>query len=153
MDGGHWFTIADKSRNDKDQPNAYIELSKPAESRYVRYRNIHVPTPCLAVSGLRVFGLGHGDKPAAPATLQAVRRTDRRDAELTWKPVDNADGYMVYWGIAPDKLYSSYQVKGSENALTLRCLNTDQEYWFAVEAFNANGISPRTSAAQTVISK
>lgn len=65
-DGEIWRTIADRSDSYKDTPNAYIELPEAVTARYVRYRNIDVPTPSLAISELRVFGLGHGKKPAAP---------------------------------------------------------------------------------------
>ena len=54
-----------------------------------------------------------------------------------------AQGYNVLWGIAPDKLYSSWLVYGDHNLL-MRCLTVDQDYYFAVEAFNENGVSTRS---------
>lgn len=147
VDGERWFTIADKSHNDKDQPNAYIELARPSTSRYVRYRNISVPTPNLAISGLRIFGLGAGEKPNPVERFVAERQQDRRDIVLTWQPVEGAVGYTIRWGIAEDKLYSSWQVFADQVTTTgqcchtLKCLNTDQEYVFSIEAFNENGFS------------
>ena len=142
-DGENWQTIADRSGSYKDTPNAYIELPEAVTARYVRYRNIDVPTPALAISEFRVFGLGHGKKPAAPKNIEVVRDSDRRDAVIGWTPVKGAQGYNVLWGIAPDKLYSSWMVYG-DDSLTLRALTTDQSYYFAVEAFNENGVSSQT---------
>lgn len=143
VDGRNWQTIADRSGSYKDTPNAYIELPEAVTARYVRYRNIDVPTPALAISEFRVFGLGHGKKPAAPKNIEVVRDSDRRDAIISWTPVKGAQGYNVLWGIAPDKLYSSWMVYG-DDSLTLRALTTDQSYYFAVEAFNENGVSSQT---------
>jgi hypothetical protein len=50
-------------------------------------------------------------------------------------------GYNVRFGIAPDKLYSSCQLYG-DTSVTLTTLNGDQAYWFAVDSFNENGITP-----------
>ncbi|MBR6457026.1 MAG: fibronectin type III domain-containing protein, partial [Bacteroidales bacterium] len=119
---------------------AYIQLKRPAKARYVRYRNVAVSAPYLALSEIRVFGLGSGSAPSAPSDVQAVRCEDRRDALISWSPVAGAQGYNVYWGIAPDKLYSTWMVYG-EDHLLLPSLSADQEYWFAVEAFNSCGVS------------
>lgn len=145
LDGEHWQTLEDRSRHAADNPNAYIELRKPARVRYVRYRNIEVPTTHLAISGLRVFGLGEGVKPAPVEGFHAERGHDRREATLSWQPVAGAVGYQVRWGIAPDKLYLSWLVYGDTTSLTLRCLDTDTEYYYDIEAFNENGIGPKST--------
>ena len=59
---------------------------------------------------------------------------------MTGEPVKGAQGYNVLWGIAPDKLYSSWMVYGG-NELEMKSLTIDQDYYFAVEAFNENGVS------------
>ena len=141
-DGKGWNTIVDRSNNYKDVPNDYVELGVPANARYIRYQNIHVPTPHLAVSGLRVFGLGQGKAPAPVKDFKVDRKQDRRDAMITWEPQKNVQGYNVIWGIAPDKLYSSWMVYG-DNELLLKSLTIDQGYYFTVEAFNENGVSER----------
>ena len=95
----------------------------------------------MAVSGLRVFGLGDGQQPAAVERV-TVRMADRnRTARLSWPEVAGAMGYNVRFGIAPDKLYSSCQLYG-DTSVTLTTLNGDQAYWFAVDSFNENGITP-----------
>ena len=139
-----WSVLEDKSISDVDAPNAYIELSPSAKARYVRYRNIEVSTPHLAISGFRVFGKAPGEVPGAVSGLTAVRSEDGRDVRLEWAPVPGAQGYNVRWGISADKLYSSWLIYG-DNSLTLRCLSTDQEaYAFQVEAFGPTGVGPRS---------
>lgn len=140
LDGQAWTTIVDRSNNYRDVPNDYVQVDRPTRARFVRYRNIEVPTPHLAISDLRIFGLGEGKRPAAVKGLKVERHSDRRDALLTWEAGKNCQGYNIRWGIAPDKLYNSWLVYG-KNELLLKSLTTDQPYYFTVEAFNENGIS------------
>ena len=60
--------------------------------------------------------------------------------DLKWDAVEDAQGYNVRWGIAEDKLYSSWLLY-DDNELTLGCLVKGQEYCIQIEAFNTNGIS------------
>jgi xylan 1,4-beta-xylosidase len=56
--------------------------------------------------------------------------------------VPEAIGYNVLWGIAPDKLYQTYQVFADQGtSLEIRALTLGQAYSFAVEAFNESGVS------------
>ena len=139
-DGETWNILVDRRSSYKDTPNDYVELEVPTTARYIRYKNIDVPTPNLAISELRVFGLGFGKAPRPPQKLALDRHTDRRDVTVRWEPVKGAQGYNVLWGIAPDKLYSSWMVYGG-NELEMKSLTIDQDYYFAVEAFNENGVS------------
>ena len=94
---------------------------------------------------IRVFGLGKGKKPSIVKKFVVERDADERNAHISWKPVKGVQGYNVLWGIAPDKLYSSWMIYGeTENNLELRSLSAGQKYYFAIEAFNENGISKRT---------
>ena len=52
-------------------------------------------------------------------------------------------GYNVRWGIAPDKLYSSWLVYG-QTSVAIRSLNADQKYYFSVEAFDVHGVGPES---------
>jgi len=72
-----------------------------------------------------------------------VRRdSDPRNAFITWDRVPEAVGYNVLWGIAPNKLYQTYQVFADRgDTLELRALTVGQGYYVAVEAFNENGVS------------
>lgn len=143
VDGKEWKVLIDKSNSYKDTPNDYTELEFPEKVRYVRYKNIEVPTPSLAISEIRVFGLGEGKAPQKVKKLNLERQSDRRDIAISWTPVKGAQGYNVLWGIAPDKLYSSWMVYDA-NELFMKSLTVDQDYYFSIEAFNENGISERT---------
>lgn len=143
-DGKTWFIIVDKFENKKDVPNDYIEFEAPIKTRYIRYKNKKVPSPNLAISGLRVFGLGNGKLPKKAKNVHVVRHADKRDATITWDQQKNVQGYHVLWGIAPDKLYSSWLLYDS-NELNIKSLNINSTYYFSVEAFNENGVSERTN--------
>jgi hypothetical protein len=54
-----------------------------------------------------------------------------------------SQGYNVRWGIAPNKLYSAWMVYG-RNWVSIRSLNVDQKYYFAVEAFDVHGVGPQS---------
>jgi hypothetical protein len=141
-DGRHWRTVADLSRERRDRPNAYVELATPVRARYVRYDHLHVGAANLAISDLRVFGSAGGPPPAAPMDVVARRDADTRDARITWRPVAGAVGYNVRWGIAPAKLYQTYQRFADEGTtLDLRALTVGQRYWAAVESFDESGVS------------
>jgi hypothetical protein len=61
---------------------------------------------------------------------------------VAWRPVPDAVGYNVLWGIDRDKLYQTYQVfADGPNPLEIRALTAGQGYYFAMEAFNENGVS------------
>jgi hypothetical protein len=143
LDGKRWERVADLTREPRrDRPNAYVELPRPVSARWVRYEHVHVAAPHLAIADLRVFGSAGGRGPATPTGLTARRAADPRDAVVTWKPVRGAVGYNVRWGIAPDKLYQSYQRFADQGTtLELRALTVGQRYHVAVEAFDESGVS------------
>ncbi len=140
LDDVKWFTLIDKSGSYRDAPNDYVELESPTLVRYVRYNHIESPAPHLSLSEIRVFGIGTGKTPAAVKRLSLDRHADRRDISIQWENQPGAQGHNVRWGIAPDKLYSSWMVYG-DNKLLLKALNTEQVYYFAIESFNENGVS------------
>ena len=141
-DGRRWRTVADLSRERRDRPNAYVELSMPARARYVRYEHVKVGAANLAISDIRVFGNGTGPRPATPGGFQARRERDERNAIISWQPVAGAVGYNVRWGISPTKLYQTYQRFGDEGTtIELRALTVGQAYWAAIETFDENGVS------------
>ena len=144
-------TVADLTKEPKrDRPCAYIELSKPVKARYVRYRHVYVASPILAISEFRIFGNGTGKAPATPPKFTAIRQKDQRNVDLTWEKVPGATGYNVLWGIAPDKLYQTYQFWNDEpNKFELRALNVGVPYYYAIEAFNENGVSSASAVMET----
>ena len=105
----------------------------------------------LAISDLRVFGNADGAPPAAPQGVKAKRGSDERDATISWKPVPGAVGYNVRWGLAADRLHSTYQrFADRPTSFTLRSLNKGVRYVVAVEAFDERGVSPLSQVVQIV---
>ena len=62
------------------------------------------------------------------------------DALVKWNPIENAQGYNVRYGIAPDKLYMSWLVYDA-NEVSLSTLIKGQDYYICVDSFNENGIT------------
>ncbi|MFV0521693.1 MAG: family 43 glycosylhydrolase [Mangrovibacterium sp.] len=142
-DGKTWTTIIDKRKSYKDTPNAYLPLNKPVRAKYIRYHNVGVPGANLALSEIRVFGIGSGKKPAKVNGFKVLRQNDRRDIDFSWNAVKGAQGYNIRWGIAPNKLYHSWLIY-DKTAHFMRCLDRDTKYYFSIEAFSENGISEPT---------
>ena len=142
-DNINWKKVIDLSNEKHDRPNAYVELDSPIEARYVKYEHIYVASENLAISDFRVFGNGNDATPITPKNLTAVRDSDERNVFLKWDQVKDVTGYNIRWGIAKDKLYQTYQVFADQkNELEIRALNLGQDYYFAIESFNENGVSP-----------
>ncbi|MGC4103468.1 discoidin domain-containing protein [Ferruginibacter sp.] len=142
-DGKKWNILVDKSANNTDVPHDYVELATPVQARYIRLENIHMPTGKFAISGLRVFGNGNGEKPAAVKNLIVLRtEKDKRSAYIKWSPVDNAFAYNLYYGTAPDKLYSCIMIHDF-NEYWFRAMDSQKTYYFTIEAINENGVSEK----------
>lgn len=140
-DGKNWKTLVDKSRNTKDAPHDYIELEKPVKTRFVKITNVKTADGKFAIRDLRVFGQPTGAKPDTVKDFTIKRNpTDERKVFIEWQAAANADGYNIRYGLSPEKLYHVYQVK-KVNSLVLNALNKNVKYYFAIEAFNAGGIS------------
>jgi len=147
-DGKKWGVLVDKSKNIKDVPHDYIELSKPVAARYLKLENIAMPTGKFALCGFRVFGKGNSEKPGevknfVPLRAEAKKKGERRNVWFKWQQEPNADGYVIYFGKSADKLYGSIMVYG-KNEYYFSGLDRSDAYYFQIEAFNANGIGPRT---------
>ena len=140
VDGKIWHVLADKSENNADTPHDYIQIDESVDARYIRITNIHVPSGNFVVSGLRVFGKGHGQKPGKPAGFKVVREADRRVVNLEWKKVPGAVGYRIQYGFGSEHRYLTHLVYG-DNLLKIRSLNAASAYEFQVIAFNENGQS------------
>jgi hypothetical protein len=148
LDGNTWETVIDYSENNKDMPHAYIELENPVEARFVRYNHVFCTNKYLAISEIRVFGKGKEAKPVTPPHFKAERQKDRRNTDLSWDKVEGATGYVIYWGISKEHLNLSALMYDQPN-YELRALNTDQSYFYQVEAFNENGISAKSAILST----
>lgn len=152
-DNKNWKILVDKSKNTKDVPHDYIELDKPGKARYLKLENIQMPTGKFAISGFRVFGKGAGQKPNAvknfaPLRAEAKKKGERRSVWFKWQQEENADGYVIYFGKSADKLYGSIMVYG-KNEYYFNGLDRSDAYYFQIEAFNNNGIGPKSEVKKS----
>lgn len=142
-DGKKWILLSDKSANRKDVPHDYIELAQAVEARYLKLENLKMPTGKFALSGFRVFGTAHGAKPEPVKTFMVLRtEKDKRSAWIRWSPVDAAYAYNIYYGTAPDKLYTCLMVHDA-NEYWFKAMDKEQTYYFTIEAINENGVSAK----------
>ncbi len=147
-DGKKWKILIDRSKSTKDVPHEYIELQIPVSARYLKLENFGMPTGKFALSGFRIFGKGSGEKPEIVQNFVALRsgprvKGERRNAWLKWQQETNADGYVIYFGKSPDRMYGSIMVYG-KNEYYFNGLDRSDAYYFQIEAFNNNGIGPRS---------
>ncbi|WP_189318506.1 discoidin domain-containing protein [Flavobacterium sp. LM5] len=148
----NWKVIADKSKSTKDVPHEYLEFEKPIKGRYLKIENIAMPDGKFAISGFRAFGKGNGKAPAMVKNFAPLRsgpkvKGERRNVWFKWEQEPQADGYVIYFGKSPDKLYGSVMVYG-KNEYYLNALDRSDAYYFQIEAFNNNGIGPKTPVAK-----
>lgn len=140
-DGKKWTLLVDKHANKTDVPHDYIELAQPVQTRFLKMENIHMSGGKFAISGLRVFGNGNGEKPDGVKDFIVLRtEKDKRSAWLKWRPVDNAYAYNIYIGTAPDKLYNCIMIYSS-NEYYYKGMDREIPYYFRIQAINENGIS------------
>ena len=158
----HWLQIGGMKIREKDEIkqwgnlNEYIQkypLSKSQVwlkttgdmyARFIKLENIHMPTGKFAISGLRVFGNGNGEKPAVVENFIVLRtEKDKRSAYLKWKPVNNAYAYNIYYGTDPQKLYTCIMVHDF-NEYWLKTMDNQKHYFFTIEAINENGVSQKS---------
>ena len=138
-DGESWFVIEDKSDAATDLSHDLIVCEEGFAARYLRLGNMAVPyeqNPC--VSGLRVFGLGNGEKPDAPV-FTATRLGDL-DMIIQIKEQENTLGYNILFGSSPEKLYHSNMVFNA-GSHRVGALIRGRDYFVRVDAFNENGIT------------
>jgi hypothetical protein len=144
VDKENWFVIEDRSQAEDNRCHPYIILDEKYEVRYIRIRSVKLPyDEVFALSGVRVFGKGKGSVPAPVENCRAERTEDRLSCTISFDEAEGAFGYNVRFGIAPDKLYTSYQVY-EKSEVMLTTLNADQDYYYAVDSFNENGICEAT---------
>lgn len=140
LDGKEYFLIEDKRQADTDLPHELIVREEGFRARYLRLTVEALPYGQAAcVSGLRVFGLGHGLAPS-PAENVTVTMTGETDMRVHWD--GNATGYNVLWGHRPDKLYHCWQVFG--NSAAIGGLVKGQPLYVQVDSFNESGITKGT---------
>lgn len=138
-DGIRWMTLCDKREVQTDLPHDLILFEDGKELQYIRISHISLPygqIPC--VSGLRIFGSGHGPKP--DTARFSVRRSGPTEIVVDMDPAEGATGYVVLFGHRPDKLYHStitYKTAGCR----IGALTEGQDVFVRVDAFNHSGIT------------
>ena len=61
---------------------------------------------------------------------------------LKWWKRQNADGYTIRYGLSPTNLDQSMMIQdGETNTVEITGLNQGLTYYFAIEAFNGEGIA------------
>ncbi len=149
VDGKIWNILIDKSNNKTDIPHEYVELEKSVQARFIKLENIHMPTGKFAISGLRIFGIGNGSKPNAVKSFMVLRtEKDKRSAWIRWAPSTDAYAYNIYFGIAPDKLYSCIMVYDA-NEYWFKAMDKNMPYYFSIEAINENGVSEKINTIKS----
>jgi xylan 1,4-beta-xylosidase len=150
-DNKNWSMLIDKSNNAQDLRHDYIELAEPVKARYVKLTNVFTPNNGMfAIKDLRIFGNPKEAIFTKVKNVMAARDLeDPRDATITWQPVKGADGYVVRYGIEPDKLYNNYMVYDA-HTITIHSLNRDEKYYFSVEAFDSGTDYYREITEQTM---
>lgn len=135
-DGMNWSVLVDKSQNMQDVPHDYMELSQPVTARYIKLKNVYTPgNGNFAVRDLRIFGNKDKAVFTTVSDFTVQRGIDDRDALIKWTPVENADGYIIKYGITPEKLYNNYMVYDADS-IAIHSLNHGAEYYFSVTAFD-----------------
>ncbi len=152
VDGENWEVLCDKSAATTDLTHDSILFTDENGNegagktlRFLKLTDIAVPyglVPCI--SGFRVFGIGDGEKPAAPDF--AVER-EEGSIDMTVRIEDpwegtaaKARGFNILFGHAPDKLYHSYLLTGKTEQ-RIGALIKDQTVYVRVDAWNENGIT------------
>ncbi len=143
LDGSAWFILEDKRNDDCDLPHDFFVYEGGNEIRYIKITGYEFPYgQTFKVSGLRVFGMGKGEKPARVEATAS--RTGDLDALIQWEKVTNAQGYNIRYGVQPEKLYLSWLVYDQDH-LNLPTLNKGATYYVCVDSFNENGITTGTT--------
>jgi hypothetical protein len=137
VDGKKYFVIKDKSTVTTDLPHDLVVRENGLSARYIKLTVVSLPySQAACVSGLRVFGIGHGE---APPTVKNVETEWESDIDISVSWNGNATGYNVLWGFAADKLYHSYQV--FDTKVKIGGLIKDQPVYLRIDSFNESGIT------------
>lgn len=139
VDGKEYFVIEDKQEADTDLPHDLIVREGGFKARYIRCTIKELPfNQSACISGLRVFGIRDVELPKK-ATGVSLELLSEFDLSVKWDDT-KAVGYNVLWGFAPDKLYHSYMVFGS-NEVSIGALVKGQPVYVRVDTFNEKGIT------------
>ncbi len=142
-DGKNWKTAADMSGNESDEPHKLVMFDRGIKARYAAIENMSDLDGKFSLYDFRLFGNGGGKKPEAPELTATRNLDDRRTAKLSWEPVKGAQGYVIRYGTAKNRLFLERTIR--DTSVTLNTLNTDAPYYFAVTPFNENGFGKESN--------
>lgn len=141
-DASDWSLVVDKSDKRTDTPHDYIEFEKPFKARYIKWANVfYTPSNNVSLRELRIFGKGNSPRAKRVDRFRLSRHaSDPCKIRIEWPASAHAEGYIVNYGIAPDKLYNQYQVTDSTH-LEINSLNSKTPYYFRIDTYNDSGIT------------
>ncbi|MGO4546241.1 family 43 glycosylhydrolase [Paenibacillus sp. 2TAB23] len=138
--GNNYFVIENKTEASTDLAHDLNVKEEGIKARFIRLTVMELPfNQSACISGLRVFGIGHGEQPNQVISVQTECLGDL-DLSVTWNQLDDTVGYNVLWGYAPDKLYHSHMLFGV-NQLTIKALIKGEPVYVRVDSFNEAGIT------------
>jgi xylan 1,4-beta-xylosidase len=143
-DGESWVPLSGDSLRTPNGPHDFIVFDQPIAIRYLKIECVSMPGGGkFAIRDLRVFGPpAGGPPPSVPAPLVKRHADDDRNATIEWQPVPGADGYLVRFGDAPDRLWQTIQLQGgSHDRLSTHVLNRGVSAHIRIDAFNAHGMT------------
>ncbi|MGV8093232.1 MAG: family 43 glycosylhydrolase [Mangrovibacterium sp.] len=143
LDGKNWESLVDKCKNKRVNPHEFIVLDQPEDAVYIKIENMHAMNGGkFAIRDLRLFGHGYGQLPDKVELLEVQRnQEDERFAMLKWSRAEHADGYLVRFGITPDFMNQTIQIKGNEtNSLMVHILTKGVKYYYRIDTYNGNGL-------------
>ena len=135
---GTWRTIVDEREGRPFAEHSYYPLAKPVSALGLRLVNAADQDEPFSVRGLRAFGTMDKPRPVAPRGVRVVRDTaDRRHATVSWEPAEGASGYLVRFGVSPEKLHLSRTAKSCR--IDIRSLDAEEDYVWSVAGYNEAG--------------
>ena len=147
--GGTWRTIVDEREGRPFAEHPYYPLTKPVSALGLRLVNAADQDEPFSVRGLRAFGTMDKPRPVAPRGIRVVRDTaDRRHATVSWEPAEGASGYLVRFGVSPEKLHLSRTAKSCR--IDVRSLDAEEDYVWSVAGYNEAGFGAAVFGQQVL---
>ena len=114
VNGEDWSLVVDYGTKKTDTPHDYIEFEEPFKARYIKLQNKeYMVSENFFRTRFENFWKRSGSTPRAVNDFTVERdEADPCKARLCWEAVPDAQGYIVRYGIAGDKLYNNFQVMG-----------------------------------------
>lgn len=143
LDGKNWQTMTDRTQNTQDQIYELVVLDKKMQARYIRIKNTkEFSVGNFSIADLRLFGKAKGKAPQTVSGFRAERNNDRRRIAFSWDALPAAEGYVIRWGVSPERIENAAMVHGNEAEFGF--FDRDASYYLTIEAFSESGIGKRS---------